>query len=214
MNPEIANLRKDYALNSLTESEADCDPFKQFQIWFDHAVAAGLPEPNAMTLATVTSDGLPNARMVLLKGIDDQGFRFYTNYESQKGQDLAHNPHAALVFWWGTLERQIRIQGRVEKLSDGESDRYFHSRPFGSQVGALVSQQSQVIPNRDVLEQRLEELTQKYIGQTISRPPYWGGYRVIPHTIEFWQGRPSRLHDRLRYRLQADQSWKIDRLSP
>lgn len=213
MNLSIADLRKDYALQSLSEVDIDPDPFKQFQIWFDQAVIAQLPEPNAMTLATASHNGTPDARIVLLKGFDGRGFVFYTNYESQKGQELAENPQAALVFWWAELERQIRIAGVVEKVSAVESDTYFHSRPIASQLGAWTSNQSQVIPNRAYLEQRLQELTQHYQNQDIPRPPHWGGYRVTPQTIEFWQGRKSRLHDRLRYQKQQA-GWRVDRLSP
>jgi pyridoxamine 5'-phosphate oxidase len=213
MNASIADLRKDYALQSLSEVDIDPDPFKQFQIWFDQAISAQLPEPNAMTLATATRNAIPDARIVLLKGFDDRGFVFYTNYDSQKGQELAENPQATLIFWWAELERQVRISGAVEKVSTAESDTYFHSRPIGSQLGAWTSNQSQVIPNREYLEHRLQELTEQYQNQEIPRPPHWGGYRVMPHTIEFWQGRKSRLHDRLRYQ-KKQAGWKIDRLSP
>lgn len=213
MNSSIADLRKDYTRQGLSEAEAFPNPFHQFQQWFDQALTAELPEPNAMTLATVTPEGAPSARIVLLKGFDQQGFVFYTNYESRKGQELTNNPQAVLVFWWAELERQVRIAGHVEKVSAAESDEYFTIRPLGSRLGAWASQQSQVIPDRQVLEQRLEELTVKYDNQEIPRPPYWGGYRVIPTAIEFWQGRSSRLHDRLHYRLIGDH-WLIERLSP
>jgi pyridoxamine 5'-phosphate oxidase len=214
MNSAIADLRKDYALQSLNEADVDPNPFKQFQFWFDQAVAAQLPEPNAMTLATATCNAVPDARVVLLKGFDERGFVLYTNYESRKGQELAENPQATLVFWWAELERQVRISGAVEKVSAAESDEYFHSRPIGSQLGAWTSNQSQVISDRSVLEHRLQELTDQYQGQEIPRPPHWGGYRVIPREIEFWQGRKSRLHDRLRYRKLEAGGWQIDRLSP
>jgi pyridoxamine 5'-phosphate oxidase len=214
MNSAIADLRKDYALQSLNEADVDPNPFKQFQVWFDQAIAAQLPEPNAMTLATATCDAVPDARVVLLKGFDERGFVLYTNYESRKGQELAENPQATLVFWWAELERQVRISGSVEKVSAAESEEYFHSRPIGSQLGAWTSNQSQVIPDRSVLERRLQELTDQYQGQEIPRPPHWGGYRVIPREIEFWQGRKSRLHDRLRYRKSEAGRWQIDRLSP
>lgn len=214
MDTSVANLRQDYTKQGLREIDLDADPFKQFKTWFDQALNAQLPEPNAMTLATATIDGKPSARMVLLKDFSDRGFVFYTNYQSHKGQELNTNPQAALVFWWAQLERQVRIEGKVELVSPAESDEYFHSRPTNSQLGAWVSNQSQVVSSREVLEQRQEELKSQYEQQTIPRPPHWGGFRVVPTEIEFWQGRPSRLHDRLVYRLQADNSWLIERLSP
>ena len=214
MNANVADLRKDYQLQGLSETDADRNPFKQFQVWFDQALAAQLPEPNAMTVATVTKSGKPRARIVLLKNFDERGFVFYTNYHSHKGQELADNPQAAIAFWWAELERQVRIEGRVLKVSDRESDEYFHSRPFNSRLGAWASEQSQVIESREVLEQRLQDLKTKYENQDIPRPPHWGGFRVIPTAIEFWQGRPSRLHDRLLYSLLDDGSWQIERLSP
>lgn len=214
MNANVADLRKDYQLQGLSETDSDRNPFKQFQVWFDQALAAQLPEPNAMTVATVTKSGNPRARVVLLKNFDERGFVFYTNYHSHKGQELADNPQAAIAFWWAELERQVRIEGRVLKVSDRESDEYFHSRPFNSRLGAWASEQSQVIESREVLEQRLQDLKTKYENQDIPRPPHWGGFRVIPTAIEFWQGRPSRLHDRLLYSLLDDGSWQIERLSP
>lgn len=210
---EIADLRQDYRYQALLESEVDADPFRQFQIWFDQAVAAALPEPNAMTLATVTSDGKPAARMVLLKGCGPDGFIFYTNYRSRKGQELTQTPWAALVFWWAELERQVRIEGAVSLVSGAETEAYFHSRPRGSQIGAWASEQSQVICDRITLEDRLRTLEQQYQDQPIPRPPHWGGYRLKPDLIEFWQGRPNRLHDRLCYR-RLEQQWQIERLSP
>jgi pyridoxamine 5'-phosphate oxidase len=213
-NISIADLRQSYTLAGLKEADADPNPFKQFQIWFEQAVDAQLPEPNAMTLATISSDGKPSARMVLLKDFDARGFTFYTNYESAKGQQLDRTPWAALVFWWAQLERQVRIEGQVEKVSERESDEYFSIRPETSQLGAWASDQSQAIENREVLEAKFARLKEKYAGQKIPRPSHWGGFRVIPHEIEFWQGRPSRLHDRLRYRLLEDGSWMRERLAP
>ncbi len=215
MDSSIADLRQNYTRAGLSEADVDADPIKQFGVWFQQALDANLIEPNAMTLATATSDGKPTARIVLLKGVNQGGFVFYTNYKSQKGQQLIANPYAALVFHWDKLERQVRIEGEVEKLATKESEAYFHSRPKASQLGAWASAQSQVIPNRQVLEQQLADLETKYKGDaTVPLPEHWGGFRVIPNRIEFWQGRPNRLHDRLVYDLQANGSWKIARLSP
>ncbi|MDB9485297.1 pyridoxamine 5'-phosphate oxidase [Dolichospermum circinale CS-537/01] len=214
MDKSIADLRKDYTLKNLNEEEIDPNPFIQFKIWFNQSVAAQLPEPNAMTLATCTPDGKPSARMVLLKDIDELGFVLFTNYKSQKGQEISVNPQAALVFWWAELERQVRIVGTVEKISSAQSDSYFEVRPPFSRLGAWASNQSQVIANRDVLEAQLIEFKRQYENQEVPRPPHWGGFRVIPQEIEFWQGRSSRLHDRLRYTLVDNGNWKIERLSP
>ncbi|MBV8886144.1 MAG: pyridoxamine 5'-phosphate oxidase [Chroococcidiopsidaceae cyanobacterium CP_BM_RX_35] len=214
MDISVADIRKDYTLQGLSEADADPNPFQQFHKWFNQALQAQLPEPNAMTVATVTPDSKPRARMVLLKNFDARGFVFYTNYKSQKGQELADNPQAALVFWWAELERQVRIEGRVEKVSDRESDEYFHSRPKNSRLGAWVSNQSQVIESREVLAARLQELETKYEHQDVPRPPHWGGFRVVPAVIEFWQGRPSRLHDRLQYVRVSETDWVVERLSP
>jgi pyridoxamine 5'-phosphate oxidase len=210
----VADLRRNYTRAGLNETEADSNPFTQFQTWFDQALSTDSPEPNAMTLATATAEGKPSARIVLLKGFDEDGFVFYTNYASQKGQQLTNNPWASLVFWWAELERQVRIEGRVEKVSQAESEEYFASRPLGSRLGAWASPQSQVISSRAVLEDKIAELETKYDDETIPKPPNWGGYRLIPTEIEFWQGRPNRLHDRLRYRQQEDKTWLRERLAP
>ena len=215
MDSSIADLRQNYTLAGLERTDLKPNPIEQFNLWFQQALEADLVEPNAMTLATATPEGKPTARIVLLKGVSDRGFVFYTNYESQKGQQLTANPYAALVFLWDKLERQIRIEGRVEKLSSAESAAYFHSRPKASQLGAWTSDQSRVIPNRAVLEQKQAALQEQYSGDAeVPLPPHWGGFCVIPDRLEFWQGRPSRLHDRLVYDLQNDGSWKIERLSP
>lgn len=210
---QLADLRRTYVLGSLSETDVAPDPMSQFKRWFDEAVTAKLPEPNAMTLATVGAAGQPSARIVLLKGIDDRGFTFFTNYESRKGLDLAANPRAALLFHWVQLERQVRVEGIVEKVADDESDAYFASRPLGSRVGAWASEQSREVPGRDVLEQRELEYRSKF-GDNPPRPPHWGGYRLVPTAMEFWQGRPSRLHDRIAYRVQPGGAWQIVRLSP
>jgi len=204
----------DYTRGALDEAGADPNPFRQFDAWFTDAQAADIPDPNAMTVATATADGQPSARIVLLRGYDERGFVFYTNYESRKGQELAGNPVAALVFFWPALERQIRITGAVAQASRDETDRYFRGRPRGSRLGAWASPQSAVIAGRVEIEDRLRDLEQQYPGDDIPAPPHWGGYRVAPDAFEFWQGRPSRLHDRLRYTRQPDGSWRIDRLAP
>ncbi len=201
-------------MTELLESDLLQDPFRQFERWFADAVAANIAAPEAMTLATASPEGVPSARMVLLKGVDDGGFTFFTNYESQKGQELATNRHAALVFYWPELHRQVRIVGTVATTTREESERYFASRPPGSQIAAWASHQSQVLSSRAELDRRVADLEAAYTGKPIPTPPYWGGFRVTPETIEFWQGRPSRLHDRFRYSRLPDGTWKIDRLSP
>lgn len=210
----LAELRKAYARAELDERSVERHPLKQFLSWLDEAVHAGLPEPNAMTLATATPQGQPSARMVLLKGADDRGFVFFTDSRSQKGAELAANPRAALVFWWAELERQVRIVGLAEPVEAAQSDAYFNSRPPGSRLSAVVSHQSQVVRNRAELEARWEEVARRHPDGTVARPPWWGGVQVIPEEYEFWQGRPNRLHDRIRYKRVANGTWMLERLSP
>jgi pyridoxamine 5'-phosphate oxidase len=206
-------MRKEYAREALAEADLDADPVVQFGRWFEQAEQAGLLEPTAMTLATATPDGRPSARMVLLRGFDQRGFCFYSNYDSRKGAELAANPLAALVFWWGELERQVRIEGRVERTSRSESEAYFHTRPAGSQLSAAASPQSQVIGGRAVLEEWVARLATDYQDGEVPLPGFWGGFRLAHEVVEFWQGRPNRLHDRLRYR-RAGGRWRIERLAP
>lgn len=214
MASNIADIRKNYSQKKLSEEKVDPNPMKQFAKWWKQAVAAEIDEVNAMTLATSSSDGVPAARIVLLKGVEDKGFVFFTNYESFKGQQLAENPKACLVFFWKELERQVRITGLVEKVSATASDEYFHSRPVASQVGAVASPQSRAIQSREWLDEHYKELKKQLKDETIQRPEHWGGYIVKPVIIEFWQGRPSRLHDRLQYSLEENGEWKIERLAP
>lgn len=210
----LADLRREYASRALTEDAADADPIRQFSTWFDEALQSQLTDVNAMTLATASPGGVPAARIVLLKGADESGFVFYSNYDSAKGRDLAANPRACLLFFWAELERQVRITGAVTRTTTAESDQYFHSRPFESQIGASISKQSRAVHNRAELESRYAEAAEKYRGSIVPLPANWGGYRVTPETIEFWQGRKSRLHDRLLYTRQGDGSWARSRLEP
>lgn len=214
MENSIAAIRKNYSQKSLSEKEVSRDPIEQFQHWWDEAVYAGIEEVNAMTLATASADGMPSARIVLLKGFSDAGFNFFTNYHSFKGKQLEENPKACLVFFWKELERQVRITGLVEKVSEEESNRYFESRPDGSRVGAIASPQSQVVASREWLDERFHEVESLVAADGLARPSNWGGYIVKPVIIEFWQGRPSRLHDRIQYTLGEDGAWKIERLAP
>ncbi len=211
---DLRKLRKEYTRAGLKESDVHPDPVEQFRRWFDEALAANLYEPNAMTLATATPNGRPSARVVLLKGYDERGFVFYTNREGRKGRELEENPHCALVFYWGELERQVRIEGRAFRVSEEDSDAYYRSRPRGSRLGAWVSAQSRPVEDRGALEKRLRELEAEYEGREIPRPPFWGGYRVEPEEIEFWQGRENRLHDRLLYRRSDEGGWRMERLQP
>lgn len=214
MSQTLAELRREYALGVLSEAEVDPDPIQQFQRWLREALNAQLPEPNAMALATADRTGRPYARVVLLKDCDVDGFVFFTNYRSDKGRQLAENPHAALVFVWLELERQVRIEGTVGKISGAESETYFHTRPRESRLGALASRQSQVVASRAILDERFQQLAAQYPDDNIPMPNQWGGYRVRPEMLEFWQGRHGRMHDRLRYRRQADGSWWLERLEP
>lgn len=210
----IADLRREYAGPALRESDVAADPIEQFRTWFAEAQAAGVAEPNAMTLATCGADGVPAARVVLLKEVDDRGFVFFTSYLSDKALDLQDNPRASLSFWWENLQRTVRVTGSVTRVDRASTETYFASRPRESQIGAWASQQSQVVASRDVLEQRFAEIAQQYEGKLVPTPPFWGGYRVVPERVELWQGQPSRLHDRLLYRRQREGAWTMERLSP
>lgn len=214
MRHDIASIRKTYSKKKLTEEKAAANPLDQFAKWWKQAIKADIEEVNAMTLATASADGMPSARIVLLKDFSEKGFSFFTNYNSYKGKQLEENPKACLVFFWKELERQVRITGLIEKLGNEANDTYFHSRPEASQVGAVASPQSTVIENREWLDAHYKTLEKQLKGKEISRPAHWGGYIVKPVIIEFWQGRPSRLHDRLQYSLQDDGGWKLERLAP
>lgn len=212
---DFSDLRHEYSQSHLDESEVDSDPLRQFSRWFQEVMSTAEPEPNAMTLATVDSTGQPSARIVLLRGLDERGFAFFTNYESRKGLELAGNPRAALLFFWAGLERQVRVEGEVERVEPEESDRYFATRPRGSRIGAWASPQSQVIASRAELDERTRAVERQFGDDSeVSRPPNWGGYRLVPSRIEFWQGGSSRLHDRLRYRRADGGRWIIERLAP
>lgn len=210
---KIAELRREYSQQQLVESEVCEHPIDQFSQWFQQALSAKLLDANAMTLSTATKEGKPSSRIVLLKGIDENGFRFYTNYESRKGRELNENPHAALCFYWAPLERQVRIEGKVEQLSPKESEDYFHQRPRQSQLGAWASKQSTKVKSREVLESRFKEMQEKYRNQEIPLPEFWGGFQLMPQRIEFWQGRKSRMHDRICYE-KKNGEWQIFRLAP
>jgi pyridoxamine 5'-phosphate oxidase len=214
MTDWLAGLRREHTKGELTEADAHPDPFEQFRLWLGDAHASGVMQPNAMVLSTVAADGVPDARVVLLKGFDERGLVFYTHRTSRKGRQLAAHPHAALTFFWDVLERQVRVQGLVEWTSEAESDEYFQSRPRGSQLGAIVSRQSEIIPDRGSLEDSLAELTERTGDEPLVRPETWGGYRVAPTEFEFWQGRTNRLHDRIRYTLTRHTGWVRERLAP
>jgi pyridoxamine 5'-phosphate oxidase len=211
---DIENLRQDYSAASLSETDVDANPMRQFDKWFNEAINYKIHEPNAMTLATATHDGRPSARIVLLKGFSEDGFKFYTNYLSRKGKEISKNPLGALVFFWGDMERQIRIEGTIEKLDRDYSEKYFHTRPKLSQISAMASPQSQEISDREQLEQKIAQLEAEYTDTEVPKPSFWGGYILKPRLIEFWQGRRSRLHDRIVYKKTDNKNWKIVRLAP
>jgi pyridoxamine 5'-phosphate oxidase len=212
-NTEIAGLRRDYSLTGLTESTVLNDPFKQFSKWMEEVVKANILDPSAMILATSDANSIPSVRVVLLKGFDNEGFTFFTNYESKKGKEIIQNPNASILFFWKEMERQVRIYGRVIKVSQKVSEEYFHSRPYESQIAACASNQSEAIPSRDFLEKRFNDIKEKYKDMEVPLPPYWGGYKLIADSFEFWQGRENRLHDRISYFKEND-VWKIVRLAP
>ena len=210
---DLARVRREYSRHALSETDVDLNPLVQFNRWLQEALSSRLPEPNAMALATATGEGRPSVRMVLLKGYDERGFVFFTNYEGRKSSELLSNPNGALLFYWSELERQVRIEGSVEKTSRQESEEYFNTRPLESRLGAWASRQSEVIPGRSDLEQKVSDLKERYADREIPVPPFWGGFRLQPLVFEFWQGRENRLHDRIRYNLQGG-VWVIERLSP
>ena len=214
MAADIGQLRKEYSLHSLTETGVAALPLDQFTQWWDQAIQSDIEEVNALALSTINKEGRPESRIVLLKGYSEKGFVFFTNYESNKGDQLQQHAHCSLLFFWKELERQVRINGRAEKISTQESDAYFNSRPEGSKIGAWASPQSQVVESQEWLHENFERIKARYNNNTISRPPHWGGFAVRPDSMEFWQGRPSRMHDRIRYSLQQDGGWKIERLAP
>ncbi|MEP6926343.1 MAG: pyridoxamine 5'-phosphate oxidase [Ginsengibacter sp.] len=214
VSTDLESIRKDYRMQSLLEKDVDANPIKQFEIWWHQALESGIDEPNAMTLATSNSFGKPSARIVLLKAIRNNGFVFFSNYHSHKGKQIDENPFVSLVFFWKELERQVRIEGEIKKTSEQESDAYFSKRPQESRIGAWSSPQSEVIKSRDILEKNFYDYRNRFESENIPRPPHWGGYIVNPMLIEFWQGRPGRLHDRLQYTISDKTSWKIERLAP
>jgi len=211
---DLTGLRTEYLSHGLRRADLHSDPLRQFGAWFAAALAADIREVNAMTLATATPEGKPSVRVVLLKGFDERGFAFFTNYDSQKAREIEANPFAEMVFYWPQLERQVRISGSVERTSREDSSAYFHSRPLGSQLSAWASKQSEVIDARQVLDSRLTEMSERFCKGVVPLPPHWGGYRLKPDKFEFWQGRPNRLHDRFRYSRQSDATWLVDRLAP
>lgn len=214
MSKEIHQIRQSYHKHHLLDEAVQDDPITQFKQWFDAALQSTILEPNAMTLSTATADGKVSARMMLMKDFGERGFTFFSNYHSRKGEQLTSNAFAAITFWWYAQERQVRIEGRVQQLEDEEADKYFHSRPRGSQIGAWTSPQSKAIPDRKFLDKQFEEVEQRFTGKEIPRPEYWQGFLLVPERIEFWQGRPNRLHDRIEYLRQEDKGWHIQRLAP
>ncbi len=212
-NTDISKFRRDYLLTELNESNVKKNPFDQFEVWMEEAIKANLVDPSAMILATANKNAVPSVRVVLLKGIDKEGLIFFTNYESRKGKDISENPQASLLFFWKELERQVRISGKVKKISKKDSEKYFHSRPYESQLAAMASKQSSIIPDREHLVEKFEKLKKGFNGKEIPLPEFWGGLKLIPESFEFWQGRENRLHDRISY-IKSNNRWKIVRLAP